>query len=114
MSTTPSREGRIGMPACLDAVTDIGAEYHSEISPAAVERIWHAARHWYQAGMHPAIQVCLRYNGAVGLNRAIGHGWGNGPADPPDAELMPVSTETPFCVYSAAKAITAELPRTGG
>ena len=59
--------------------------------------------------MHPAIQVCLRHNGAVVLNRAIGHGWGNGPADPPDAEKVPVTTETPFCVYSAAKAITTTV-----
>ncbi len=33
-------------------------------------------------GMHPAIQVCLRRNGKVILDRAIGHGWGNGPAIP--------------------------------
>ena len=58
------------------------------------------------AGMHPAIQLCLRHNGRVVLNRAIGHGWGNGPDDPPDAEKITVTTETPFCVYSAAKAIT--------
>ena len=109
MTDSPSRQGRIVVPADLDAVTDIGDEDHSEISPAAVERIWQAARHWYQAGMHPAIQVCLRHNGAVVLNRAIGHGWGNGPADPPDAEKVPVTTETPFCVYSAAKAITTTV-----
>ena len=106
MSASPSRQGRIRVPTDLDAVTDIGDEDHSEIPRAAVERIWHDARNWYQAGMHPAIQVCLRYNGAVVLNRAIGHGWGNGPADPPDAEKVPVTTETPFCVYSAAKAIS--------
>jgi CubicO group peptidase (beta-lactamase class C family) len=109
MSGSPSREGRILVPADLDAVTDIGDEDHSEISAAAVERIWQDARHWYQAGMHPAIQVCLRYNGEVVLNRAIGHGWGNGPADPPEAEKVPVSTETPFCVYSAAKAISTTV-----
>ena len=86
MSSAPIGQGQILVPADLDAVTDIGDEDHSEISRAAVERIWQDARHWYQAGMHPAIQVCLRYNGAVVLNRAIGHGWGNGPADPPDAE----------------------------
>ena len=59
--------------------------------------------------MHPAIQLCLRHNGKVVLNRAIGHGWGNGPDDPPDAEKVPVTTETPFCVYSAAKAITTTV-----
>ena len=59
--------------------------------------------------MHPAIQLCLRHNGRVVLNRAIGHGWGNGPDDPPDAEKVTVTTETPFCAYSAAKAITTTV-----
>ena len=100
---------RIRVPADLDAVTDRAEEDHSEVDSAAVERIWAAARHWYSAGMHPAIQVCLRRNGKVILDRAIGHGWGNGPDDPVDAEKIPVSTSTPFCVYSTAKAITTTV-----
>ncbi len=102
-------EGRIRVPADLDSVTAVGEEDHSGLDPAAVERIWHAARHWYRAGMHPAIQLCLRHNGTVVLNRAIGHGWGNAPTDEPDTEKVPVTTETPFCVYSAAKAITTTV-----
>ncbi|OBK81259.1 hydrolase [Mycolicibacter heraklionensis] len=102
-------DGTVRIPADLDAVTVIGDEDHSGIDPAAVERIWQAARHWYSAGLHPAIQLCLRHNGRVVLNRAIGHGWGNGPEDPEDAELVPVSVDTPFCVYSTAKAITSTV-----
>jgi CubicO group peptidase (beta-lactamase class C family) len=102
-------DGRIRVPADLDAVTAVGDEDHSGIDPLAVERIWQAVRHWYQAGMHPAIQLCLRHNGKVVLNRAIGHGWGNAPTDPPDAKKIPVKTDTPFCVYSSAKAITATV-----
>jgi len=102
-------DGRIQVPADLDAVTAVGEEDHSAIDPASVERIWQSARHWYQAGMHPAIQLCLRRNGRVVLNRAIGHGWGNAPDDPPDSEKVPVTTETPFCAYSAAKAITTTV-----
>lgn len=97
------------MAADLDAVTAVGAEAHSGIDRVSVERIWQAVRHWYQAGMHPAIQLCLRHNGRIILDRAIGHGWGNGPADPPDAQQIPVSTDTPFCVYSTAKAITTTV-----
>ena len=106
---TADSHGRIPVAADLAAVTEVGTEDHSEISTAAVENIWEAARHWYRAGMQPAIQLCLRHNGRVVLNRAIGHAWGNGPADPPDAELVPVSTRTPFCVYSASKAITTTV-----
>ena len=102
-------DGRIRVPADLDAVTAVGGEDPSVLDPAALDRIWDAARHWYRAGMQPAIQLCLRHNGKVILNRAIGHAWGNGPTDPPDAEQIPVTTDTPFCVYSAAKAITTTV-----
>jgi CubicO group peptidase (beta-lactamase class C family) len=102
-------DGKIRVPADLDAVTTIADEDHSDIDSAAVERIWQAARHWYQAGMHPAIQLCIRHHGRVVLNRAIGHGWGNAPTDAPDAEKVPATTDTPFCVYSAAKGITATV-----
>lgn len=94
-------DGKIRVPADLDAVTATGEEDHSEIDGAAVDRIWRAARHWYRAGMHPAIQLCIRHHGRVVLNRAIGHGWGNAPTDEADAEKIPVTTDTPFCVYSA-------------
>ena len=106
-SATP--DGRIRLPADLDSVTAIGAEDHSEIDSAAVERIWQAARHWYRAGFHPAIQVCIRQHGRVVLNRAIGHGWGNAPSDPPDADKIAVTPDTPFCVYSAAKGMAATV-----
>jgi CubicO group peptidase (beta-lactamase class C family) len=102
-------DGKIRVPADLDAVTTIADEDHSEVDSAAVERIWQAARHWYQAGMHPAIQLCIRRHGRVVLNRAIGHGWGNAPTDAPDAEKIPVTPDTPFCVYSAAKGVTATV-----
>jgi CubicO group peptidase (beta-lactamase class C family) len=104
-----SIDGRIHVPADLDTVTSVGAEDYSEVDQASVERIWEAARHWYRAGMHPAIQVCLRHNGRVVLNRAIGHGWGNGPDDPADAEKVHATTETPFCVYSAAKMLSTTV-----
>ncbi len=102
-------EGRIRVPADLDAVTHVGAEEPGGLSPAAVERIWAAARHWYAAGLQPAIQLCLRRDGRVVLNRAIGHARGNGPDDPPDGEQVAVTTGTPYCVYSAAKAITTTV-----
>jgi CubicO group peptidase (beta-lactamase class C family) len=102
-------DGRIRVPDDLDAVTAVGDEDHTGIDPAAVQRIWGAARHWYAAGMHPAIQLCLRHDGRVVLNRAIGHAWGNGPDDPADAPRIPVATDTPFCAFSAAKGIATTV-----
>ncbi len=90
-------------------MTDVGTEDHSGIDPAAVEQVWEAARHWYSAGMQPAIQLCVRQGGNVVLNRAIGHGWGNAPSDPPDAEKVPVTVDTPFCTYSTAKGVSVTV-----
>ncbi|MGE2735795.1 lipase LipE [Mycolicibacterium vaccae] len=102
-------DGRISVPSDLDAVTAIGPEEPGDVDAGALARVWEAARHWYAAGMQPAIQICLRRDGRVILNRAIGHAWGNGPADPPGTPQVAVTTETPFCVYSAAKAITTTV-----
>jgi CubicO group peptidase (beta-lactamase class C family) len=77
------------------------------MSGEGVERIWSAAVDLYRSGVHPAVQVCVRREGAVVLDRAIGHARGNGPRDSPDAAKQPATPATPFLIYSGAKAITA-------
>jgi CubicO group peptidase (beta-lactamase class C family) len=41
------------------------------------------------------------------VDRAIGHARGNGPHDSEDTPKVQVTTDTPFCVFSTSKAITA-------
>jgi len=77
------------------------------VEPEAVEGIWQSVERLYRSGVHPAIQLCIRRRGKVLLDRSIGHARGNGPADPPDAEKVLATTETPFNIYSASKAVTA-------
>src|SRR5947209_5083580 len=101
---------RIAVPDVLESVTSFGAEDDPEavgMTHRAVERIWKAARLLYRSGVHPAVQVCVRRNGAVVLNRAIGHARGGGPRDPAEAEKLPATPETPFVIYSGSKALTA-------
>jgi CubicO group peptidase (beta-lactamase class C family) len=101
---------RCQVPADLARVSVRGREADPrdvESSPAAIERIWTAAERLYRSGIHPAIQLCVRSRGAVVLDRAIGHARGNGPDDPPQAEKVPLTTEMPFNIFSAAKAVTA-------
>lgn len=101
---------RIRIPGDLEAITDHGEELpagEGGVSPAAVESIWGGVLDWYRAGVHPAMQVCVRRRGAVILNRAIGHAHGNGPHDGEGVERPPATVDTPFCVYSTSKAITA-------
>jgi CubicO group peptidase (beta-lactamase class C family) len=101
---------RIHVPRDLGAITDIGPEDPPEaggVSARKVEAIWRSVRDWYRSGVHPAMQVCIRRNGAVILNRAIGHSHGNGPHDGKDSDRVRATVDTPFCVYSTSKAITA-------
>ncbi|RJO79206.1 class A beta-lactamase-related serine hydrolase [Nocardia panacis] len=96
--------------ADLDAVTAVGVEDDPTavgVSAAAIEAIWESVRDWYRLGTTPAIQVCLRRDGRVLLDRAIGHSSGNAPSDGPEAVKVPVSTETPFCGFSTAKGVAA-------
>jgi CubicO group peptidase (beta-lactamase class C family) len=101
---------RIRVPEDLDSITTVGVEADPEalgVDREMVETMWAAAQGLYRTGVHPALQLCVRRHGAVLLDRAIGHASGNGPDDPPDAPKALVSTDTPFLVYSASKAMTA-------
>ena len=100
---------RCRLPRDLEEVLDIGDENPggSDVPAAGVERVWDATQAIYATGVHPAISLCVRRHGVVVLNRAIGHARGNSPQDPPDAPKLSVSTETPFDIFSASKAITA-------
>ena len=77
------------------------------VKAAAIESVWKAIVNWYRTGVHPALQICIRRHGAVVLNRSLGHTRGNGPHDGPRVERVPATVDTPFCVYSTSKAITA-------
>ncbi len=101
---------RIDIADDLEQVTTVGAEQPAEqagMTGEGVQRIWEAAVGVYRSGVHPAVQVCVRREGAVVLNRAIGHGSGNGPKDSPEQEKVKATTDTPFVIYSGAKAMTA-------
>ena len=103
---------RVRVAADLDSVTDFGEEASPEdadTTSAAVESMWRSVQGWYRSGVHPALQVCVRRHGKVVLNRAIGHARGNGPRDGRDVDKVPATVDTPFCVYSASKAVTAFL-----
>ncbi|MEU7142453.1 serine hydrolase [Nocardia sp. NPDC046473] len=110
MSTLPST--LVTVAEDVDSVTTIGAEddpVAAGVSAREVEALWESVRDWYRMGTTPAIQVCLRRNGQIVLNRAIGHGWGNAPGDGADAAKVLATPETPFCGFSTAKGVAAAL-----
>jgi CubicO group peptidase (beta-lactamase class C family) len=101
---------RIRLPGDLDEVTTAGEEAAPEaagMTADSVEAIWRSVRRLYRSGVHPAIAVCVRREGEVVLDRAIGHARGVGPGEPKDADTVPATPETPFTIFSASKAITA-------
>jgi len=101
---------RVRTPRDLESVTAIGQEEEAGaggMSGESVERIWSATVDLYRSGVHPAVQVCVRREGAVVLDRAIGHARGNGPHDGAEVEKQPATPATPFVIYSGAKALTA-------
>src|SRR5581483_207703 len=101
---------RIRVPSELEPITSIADEADPEplgIPRETIERIWEAAVGLYRSGVHPALTLCLRRHGAVVLDRAIGHARGNGPDDGPEIPKVLATPETPFCVYSTSKAMTA-------
>jgi len=106
---------RIHVPEDLDAVTSVGEEGDPTgvgMTAEQVEGIWEAGVHLYESGVHPALQLCLRREGEVVLDRAIGHARGNGPRDSEQTEMVLATPETPFCVYSTSKGITAMVIHT--
>jgi len=101
---------RIHVPKDLDAVTTIAEEADPRdagMTENGVARIWKDAVGWYKSGVHPTVQLCVRREGKVVLDRAIGHARGNGPSDDEDSEKVLATPDTPFVVYSASKGVTA-------
>ncbi len=98
------------VPSDLESVTTVREEVDSAalgVDPEAIGRIWEAACELYRSRVHPALQLCLHRHGEVVLNRAIGHARGNGPGDDADTPKVLVTPDTPFCVFSTSKAVTA-------
>jgi CubicO group peptidase (beta-lactamase class C family) len=101
---------RIHVVRDLKSITTSGSEEvpgAGGLSEQTVERIWSGARELYRSGAHPTVQLCLRRNGKVVLDRAIGHAKGNGPSDSREVPKVLATPDTPFCVFSTSKAITA-------
>jgi CubicO group peptidase (beta-lactamase class C family) len=106
----PLRRARI--PSDLDSVTTVGEEERAGdggMSDDMVDRLWEAGTNLYKSGVHPALQLCVRRNGVVVLDRAIGHARGNGPSDPEDGPRELATPGTPFCIYSTSKSVTATV-----
>lgn len=97
----------------LDSVTRIDGENECVptqvgLTRGAIDAIWGAVQGFYRTATHPAITLALRRRGRLVMHRAIGHARGNEPgAD--GHQWIPATPQTPICLFSASKAITALL-----
>ena len=101
---------RCRVPSHIGELRSAGEEVPARacgLAQSDIERTWEAVEALYRTGVHPALQLCLRYRGHVLLDRAIGHAAGNAPEDPRGGPRRVVGLDTPFCLFSASKAITA-------
>lgn len=103
----------IKLPKSLDSVTRI-ADNETDpadvgLQDATIDNIWGAAEKLYKSRTMPAISLAVRHKGELIINRSIGHARGNGPKDgnPNGATVM--TPDTPVCLFSASKAVTAML-----
>ncbi len=101
---------RIRVPRDLGAVTARSAEAGNPqavgMTSAGIERIWAGVERLYRSGFYPAIALCVRRQGEVVIDRAIGHARGNGPSDRQDTQRVPATPGTPFSIFSASKVMT--------
>ncbi len=102
------------VPADLNSVTSYDPS--TEVNPESVgmtvkqrDAIWRATELLYRTGNSPAITVCIRRQGKIILNRAIGHAVGNGPEDTRDTPKILATPDTRVCLFSASKVVTAML-----
>ena len=104
-------ENNIVVPKSLhDVVRVADNEVNPEwlgLTEADRDAIWSGVKALYRTGAYPALSICIRRHGEILLNRSIGHVRGNGPGDTDEKVLA--TPDTPYCLFSASKAITAML-----
>ena len=102
------------VPADLDEVITIDHKQETspgelDISQADLDAIWDQVLKLYRSGTHPGISISIRRKGKVIMSRAIGHASGNGPEDEPEDAKSLMRPDTPVCLYSTSKGVTALL-----
>lgn len=94
----------VDVPEDLRTITDIDRE--AEVDPHSVDltqeaifAIWEACQNLYRTGAYPLLSLCVRRRGEIVMNRSIGY---------LDDERI-ATTQSPICLFSASKAVTAML-----
>lgn len=98
----------VDIPNDLSLVTDIGDEFPAAelgLSEDCTANIWSTVEDFYRTRLHNQITLCVRREGKVILNRSLGMASGSYGKD----GAVAGSIDTPFCQFSASKAVSALL-----
>ena len=98
-------------------LSDVATIDHSaEVSPhevglseSTVSDIWQKIKDAYKTAVYPGITFSLRRHNKIVMQRAIGHATGNGPDDNERTIKKLTTANTPVCLFSTSKAITATI-----
>lgn len=101
-------------PSDLASVTQSKQEVSAEqggMTEQQVQKIWKSVEQLYKTGNSPMISMCLRRQGKILINRSIGYARGNAPGHkkPNPQDLLLANPDTPVCLFSASKLVTAML-----
>ncbi|GHD08610.1 EstA family serine hydrolase [Halioglobus japonicus] len=105
-----ARFNRTPLPDDIDSLIDIDSANETDpqdvgLSQAGVDAIWHDTLRLFRTGMHPLLSLCIRRSGKIVLNRSLGYQRGDAHSD--DAVIA--SVNTPVCLFSASKSVSAML-----
>lgn len=94
----------VDIPDSLETVADI--DHAEEVDPVTVgltstatDTIWDATQDLYRSGVYPLLSLCVRRQGEIILNRSLGY----------SRDEQVASINTPVCMFSASKAVSAVL-----
>ncbi len=103
----------IQIPDDISPVTRIALdecpEHELFLAKPSKSRIWNAVEDLFRSGVYPAVTFCLRHNGQIVLNRSLGWSKGYGPHQGSASEAVVAQPDSPICLFSASKVITAML-----
>ncbi|MCU4412753.1 beta-lactamase family protein [Acinetobacter sp. WU_MDCI_Axc73] len=99
------------VPHDLAAVMKQQDEVHPEqgaMTEQQRQKIWKSVEGAYKTGNYPFISFCLRRKGQILLNRSLGYASGNSTQGLINTAKIG-SPDTPVCLFSASKIVTAML-----
>ena len=99
------------VPKDLSAIIHTQDEVSAEaggMTEKQISHIWQSIENLYKTGNSPLISLCLRRKGQILLNRSIGYAQGN-TVEGLSADAKIANANTPVCLFSASKIITAML-----